>query len=97
MPRPKLPVVLVLVCGCAVSGCATFAKKPPTPADDMIPRQAAAIAASPGQRYFLLVFGSQSTPKQAKYTHSWVTVELEGVSSGGFMAPQLSDANGRSL
>lgn len=25
-------------------------------------------------RYFLLVFGSQSTPKRAKYTHTWATI-----------------------
>jgi hypothetical protein len=66
--------VLVLACGCAASGCATFAKKPPTPAADISPRQAAAIAAPPGERYFILIFGSQSTPKEAKYTHSWATV-----------------------
>jgi hypothetical protein len=66
--------VLVLLVGCAASGCATLAKKPPTPADDISPRQAAAIQAPPGERYFLLVFGSQSTPKRAKYTHSWATV-----------------------
>jgi hypothetical protein len=69
-----LPVVLVLACGCAANGCASLAKKPPTPADDITPRQAASIAAPPGERYFILVFGSQSTPKRARYTHSWATV-----------------------
>jgi hypothetical protein len=66
--------VLVLACGCAAGGCATLATKPPTPADDITPRQAAAVAAAPGERYFILVFGSQSTPKRPKYTHSWATV-----------------------
>jgi hypothetical protein len=66
--------VLLLACGCAASGCSTFAQKPPTPADDITPRQAAAIAAPPGERYFILVFGSQSTPLRPKYTHSWATV-----------------------
>ena len=74
MPRPSLLVVLVVACGCAASGCATLARKPPTPADDITPRQAAAIAAPPGERYFLLIFGSQSRPKRPKYTHSWATV-----------------------
>ncbi len=54
MPRPSLPVVLVMACACAASGCAALAKKPPTPADDISPRQAAAIAAPPGERYFVL-------------------------------------------
>src|SRR5262245_33094976 len=74
MPRPSLPVVLVMACGCAAGGCAALARKPPTPAADITPRQAAAIAAPPGERYFVLVFGSQSTPKRPKYTHSWATV-----------------------
>lgn len=28
----------------------------------------------PKERYFLLVFGSQSTPKRPKYTHTWATI-----------------------
>jgi hypothetical protein len=65
-------VVLVLACLSAV-GCASFAKKPPTPADDIPPRVSAGIISPPGERYYILVFGSQSTPKQAKYTHTWAT------------------------
>lgn len=67
-------VALILACGMALCGCSTLAKKPPTPADDISARQAAAITAPPGERYFVLIFGSQSTPKQAKYTHTWSTV-----------------------
>jgi hypothetical protein len=66
--------VLVLVYGCVASGCANLARKPPTPADDISPRQAAAISAPPGERYFLLIFSSQSTPKRARYTHTWASV-----------------------
>jgi hypothetical protein len=66
--------VLALACGCLASGCAAFAVKPPTPADNITPRQAAAVTAPPGERYFILVFGSQSTPKLPKYTHTWATV-----------------------
>ena len=74
MPRPGMLAVLALTCACAANGCAALAKKPPTPADDISPRQAAAVQAGPGERYFVLVFGSQSTPKRAKYTHSWATI-----------------------
>jgi hypothetical protein len=59
---------------CTASGCATLAKKPPTPADDISPREAAAITAPPDERFYVIVFGSQSTPKRAKYTHSWAAV-----------------------
>src|SRR5262245_34336300 len=69
MPRLSLFIVLALACGCA-----SFANKPPTPADNITPRQAASIAAAPGERYFILVFGSQETPKRPKFTHSWATV-----------------------
>src|SRR6478735_1177117 len=74
MLRTYRLVALVLTCGAAAGGCATFAKKPPTPAADITVRQAASIVAPPGERYFVLVFGSQTTPKQAKYTHTWATV-----------------------
>lgn len=58
----------------AGSGCSTLAKKTPTPADDITTRQAAAITAPPGERYFLLIFGSQTRPKRPKYTHTWATI-----------------------
>jgi hypothetical protein len=74
MPRRSWPVLLVTAYLCAASGCATFAHKPPTPADDISPRQAAAVPAVPGERYFVVIFGSQSTPKLPRYTHSWATV-----------------------
>jgi hypothetical protein len=74
MLRSNLPIVLMLACACATSGCATFAQRTPTPAADISPREATSIEAPPGERYFIIVFGSQSTPKRAKYTHSWATL-----------------------
>lgn len=70
----RLTSIAVAVCCMAGVGCASLVKKPPTPADDISPRDAAAMTAPPGERYYLLVFGSQSTPKRAKYTHTWATV-----------------------
>jgi hypothetical protein len=67
-------VVVPILAWVAGSGCATLAEKTPTPAASISPRQAHAIAAPPGERYFILMFGSQSTPKRAKYTHTWATV-----------------------
>jgi hypothetical protein len=89
MTRTSLLVVLV-VAGCSAGGCASLAKKPPTPADDITPRQAAAVQATPGERYFLLVFGSQSTPKRAKYTHSWATL-VKVTGCGGPGAPAAEE------
>lgn len=72
----RVTTVSVLLAGAVLagSGCSSLAKKTSTPADDITPRQAAAIGAAPGERFFILVFGSQSTPKQAKYTHTWATI-----------------------
>jgi hypothetical protein len=56
------------------AGCSTFAKQTPTPAND-IPHDAyVGMEAPPGERYFLMVFGSESSPKRAKYTHTWATM-----------------------
>jgi hypothetical protein len=69
-----LLTALVIVSLCAVTGCAALVNKPNTPADNISPRESAKITAEPGERYFVLIFGSQSTPKRPKYTHSWATV-----------------------
>ena len=57
----------------APSGCATFAKKPDTPADKVKFEELDRIPVPPNEHYYLLVFGSQSDPRQAKYTHTWAT------------------------
>lgn len=64
----------MLVCGGMATGCANLAKAPPTPARDISARQAEAVPFPPGERYFLLIFGSQSTPKRARYTHTWASI-----------------------
>jgi hypothetical protein len=74
MTMLRQSVLAVVACSFAASGCASLAKQPPTPANDIPARQTASMTAPPGERYFILVFGSQSTPKQAKYTHTWATV-----------------------
>jgi hypothetical protein len=84
----SLPIFLVIVC--AANGCASLAKKPPTPADDISPEQAAAIAAGPGERSFVLIFGSQETPKRPKFTHTWATV-VKVTDCGGGYAPVIQE------
>jgi len=56
------------------AGCAALAVRPPTPAARLSHEDVATPPPPPGERYFLVVFGSQSTPKRAKYTHTWATV-----------------------
>jgi hypothetical protein len=53
-------------------GCAARAVRPPTPAAkfDITGLEWPA----PGERYYVTVFGSQSTPKVPRHTHTWATV-----------------------
>ena len=69
----RLAFWMALLCAPG-AGCATLAKKPPSPAAEISPQEAATLTARPGERYYILVFGSQSSPKRAKYTHTWATV-----------------------
>jgi hypothetical protein len=54
------------------SGCAEFARTPDTPARH-VRFQELNQPDSPGERYYLLVFGAQSVPMLPRYTHTWVT------------------------
>src|SRR5262245_34843720 len=91
MSRPSTAVLLVIACTCAASGCAAFATKPPTPADNISPQQAAAITAAQGERFFILLFSSQTCPKHPKYTHSWATVvKVTGCDGPG--APKIEQS-----
>lgn len=66
--RAALAVTLL-----SAPGCAFFARSPDTPARQVHFRELNR-AAPPGERYYLLVFGSQTVPKLPRYTHTWVTV-----------------------
>lgn len=70
MARCPLPAAVALA---VATGCASLATKPPTPADDIPPEAGLTAVAPPGERYYLLVFGSQSAPKRPRYTHTWAT------------------------
>jgi hypothetical protein len=65
-------VLLLLALAAGPGGCAFFSKQPATPA-----RTASFLdlnhPAPPGERYYLLMFGSQTVPKLPRFTHTWVT------------------------
>lgn len=69
--RIGLLYALVLLASC---GCARFAQQTPTPANDLSTAELRALPTPPGERYYIIVFGSQSQPKVPKYTHSWATM-----------------------
>ena len=72
------------------SGCSTFAQRTPTPAAELPARETATLVAPPGERYFFLVFGSQSHPKQPKYTHTWASV-VKVTGCAGAVAPTIEE------
>src|SRR4051794_5767347 len=57
----------------ASCGCAATATRPPTPAAEVRVEDLEREPAPPNERYYLLIFGSQSRPLRPKYTHSWAT------------------------
>ena len=73
--------VLPLVVG-STTGCAAFAKRPPSPATNVRVTELERLTpAPPGERYFIIVYGSQSTPKEPKYTHTWMTIVRTGAAT----------------
>jgi hypothetical protein len=65
--------VLALFC-LSQAGCAYLAKTPNTPAATVNFETLNVPDHPPGERYYLLVFGSQSSPKVPRYTHTWITL-----------------------
>jgi hypothetical protein len=57
-----------------LTGCAANDVRPPSPARDIRIEDLLAIPSTPGERYYIIIFGSQSTPKAPRFTHSWGTV-----------------------
>src|SRR5438874_9329229 len=53
------------------AGCGLFAVRPPTPAARL--DDAALNYAAPGERFYALVFASQSVPRRPAYSHTWAT------------------------
>jgi hypothetical protein len=56
------------------SGCATSVVQPPTPAAALTNPELLATPSPKNERYFLILFSSQSTLRIPRYTHSWGTV-----------------------
>jgi hypothetical protein len=55
------------------AGCAVTAVRPPSPAAALTVESLLATPAPPHERYFVLIFGSQSCPPRPCYSHTWAT------------------------
>ncbi len=62
----------VLLCLGMLSGCAHHALRPPSPATRH--NSAGLNYAAPGERFYVIVFASQSVPRLPARTHTWATV-----------------------
>lgn len=81
-------VALVLVV-CTAAGCAGRAQTL-SPVHEL-PPEAIPDDSAPGERYYLLVFGSQTTPRVPRYTHTWATV-VKTLEAPG-CAPQVAEVH----
>jgi hypothetical protein len=57
-----------------LTGCAANDVRPPSPAQNLDPRQLLAMPTPPNERYYIMIFGSQSTPKMPRFSHSFASV-----------------------
>lgn len=85
----RVLVILALVAP-TWSGCSARAKQPPTPAREIRATDLLAAPVPRGERYYLLMFGSQSHPKMPRYTHSWATV-VKVTDRGPGCAPHIEN------
>jgi hypothetical protein len=74
IPRRLVPVAMLAAITATQVGCAAFSAKPPTPAAEVSFLELNKTPVPPGERYYLLIFGSETCPRIPKLTHSWATV-----------------------
>src|SRR5262245_1463642 len=61
-----------LLIALAVSACRT-PERPPSPATQLSAPDLLAMPAPANTRYYVVLFGSQSSPKRPRYSHTWAT------------------------
>ncbi|MFL5339075.1 MAG: hypothetical protein ACJ8F7_02815 [Gemmataceae bacterium] len=91
MQRQKMLFVLATVLAQAVAGrCGPLREpvQPPTPAKEITFEQLMSIPVPANERYYAIVFGSQSTPKLPRFTHTWATA-VRAIWSDGRAEPSL--------
>jgi hypothetical protein len=85
---------LPILAGLLACGCALTANKVPTPAAQLTSEELAQLPKPPGERYFIVLFGSQNTLRQPQYTHTWaalVRMRADDVGPSGSVVPGCID------
>src|SRR5437762_3198448 len=57
-----------------LAGCASNDVRPPSPAQNLSPQEMLATPAPPNERYYVMIFGSETCPRVPRHVHSWATV-----------------------
>jgi len=73
MVRARYLLVSLILLGCG-AGCSLRAKKTPTPATQINEAELARIPAKPGERFYLILFGSHDPLRRPAHTHTWATL-----------------------
>jgi hypothetical protein len=81
--------VAVILFACGAVGCAGRAQT--LSPVHTLPRDAIPNDPVPGERYYILVFGSETTPRLPRYTHTWATVVKTREAPG--CAPQVAEVH----
>ena len=79
----------VILFACSVAGCAGRAQT--LSPVHRLPPEAIPDDAGPGERYYMLVFGSERAIRVPRYTHTWATV-VKTVEAPG-CAPQVAEVH----
>ena len=75
--KTLLVAVLVGVAATGVAGAGILKRggvRPPSPAISLSAEDLLAMKPPENERYYMMLFASQSTPKKPRYTHVWATV-----------------------
>lgn len=86
MPGMNRREWLTSLAALGVAGCARFAVRPPTPAATMDTR--GMWEPRPDEKFYILIFGSQSKPKVASRTHTWLVV-VRAPQHGEIQGPEI--------
>ena len=73
IPVKPSHALLVPLAMLPLTGCAATAARPVSPITQVRFQDLNALPAAPADRYYLLVFGAQTTPKLPRFTHCWAT------------------------
>jgi len=71
---PAVRAAVLLLSALLISGCASSAVRPPTPAAKLRTEDLLQMPKPSGERYYLCLFGSENFLRQPSHVHTWATM-----------------------